>query len=223
MSRTITVLIVEDHPLTMEAYALAFESVSKINPSLNFVITKTSNCEAAKEEIQNSPSQHGFDIAFLDISLPASNNGKIRSGEDLGLLIKKITPKTKIAIATTYYDNFFIQNIFRNLNPEAFLVKNDLTSDNLVEAIEKMLTNPPYYSDTVLNSLRTQMSSGIELNDTDRQLLYQLSIGTKMKDLPDLLPLSMAGIEKRKRKLKDTFNVKEDKDLIFEAKTKGFI
>lgn len=223
MSQSLSVLIIEDHPLTAEGYTLAFEKVSQRQELLNFKITQVHNCEDANKEIVNSIKQGGIDIVFLDISLPASSDGKIRSGEDLGLIIKKLIPQTKIAVATTHYDNFFIQNILENLNPEAFLVKNDLSSDNLIEAIEKLLSNPPYYSDTVLNSLRKQFSSGLKLNATDRQLLYQLSIGTKMKDLPNLLPLSMAGIEKRKRKLKDIFNVKEDKELILKAKVSGFI
>ena len=63
------------------------------------------------------------------------------------------------------------------------------------------------------------------LSKIDRQLLYSLSLGTKMKDMPCEIPLSMAAIEKRKRVLKDIFEVetKADKDLISAAKEKGFI
>ena len=46
-----------------------------------------------------------------------------------------------------------------------------------------------------------------------------------MKDLPDILPLSIAGIEKRKRNLKRIFNVNstDDKELFSIAKEKGFL
>jgi hypothetical protein len=46
-----------------------------------------------------------------------------------------------------------------------------------------------------------------------------------MKDLPNVLPMSIAGIEKRKRQLKEMFNVQEneDRELILKAKEKGFI
>jgi hypothetical protein len=46
-----------------------------------------------------------------------------------------------------------------------------------------------------------------------------------MKELPNILPLSIAGIEKRKRQLKKIFDVSslEDKQLIIVAKEKGFI
>ena len=55
--------------------------------------------------------------------------------------------------------------------------------------------------------------------------MYELSRGVKMKDLPDIIPMSMAGLEKRKRHLKVIFNVaqKADRFLILVAKEKGFI
>ena len=63
------------------------------------------------------------------------------------------------------------------------------------------------------------------LDEYDRKILYELSIGTRMKDLPNLLPLSIAGIEKRKRNLKRMFNVKklDDRQLMISAKEKGFL
>ena len=46
-----------------------------------------------------------------------------------------------------------------------------------------------------------------------------------MKDLPNIVPLSIAGIEKRKRILKQVFDVEDqgDKALILRAKELGFI
>ena len=52
-----------------------------------------------------------------------------------------------------------------------------------------------------------------------------MSIGTKMKSLPNIIPMSMAGLEKRKKHLKEIFDVKDndDRELILKAKEKGFI
>ena len=63
------------------------------------------------------------------------------------------------------------------------------------------------------------------LDDIDRRILYELSIGTKTKDLPALVPLSLTGIEKRKRLLKQIFDIDstDDRELILAAKEKGFI
>jgi DNA-binding NarL/FixJ family response regulator len=111
------------------------------------------------------------------------------------------------------------------LNPDGLLIKNDITANELVNAITLVLENPPYCSSSVSQTIRNEMLNDLLLDKIDRRLLYELSIGTKTKDLPEILPLSIAGVEKRKRNLKSIFNVSnlDDKDLIAIAREKGFI
>ena len=73
--------------------------------------------------------------------------------------------------------------------------------------------------------LRKEISNDFLLDKIDRKLLYELSIGTMMKDLPEVLFLSLAAVEKRKRHLKQIFDVQSpyDKELLLKAKEKGFI
>jgi len=73
--------------------------------------------------------------------------------------------------------------------------------------------------------MRKKMHTNINIDKKDRQILYELSLGTKMKDLPNIVPLSIAGIEKRKRILKEIFDVEDqgDKALILKARELGFI
>ena len=105
------------------------------------------------------------------------------------------------------------------------MIKNDLTEKELFSAINGLLEGYPYYSKTVLQLMRTAMNQDYYLDEIDRKILYEISIGTKMKNLPKILPLSIAGIEKRKRNLKILFDVEKegDKGLILAAKEKGFL
>ena len=124
-----------------------------------------------------------------------------------------------------FNDNYRIVNIVRSINPDGFLVKNDLTTEMLMTAINDVIYHPPYYSRTVLVSVRKQVTNMYMIDEWDRRLLYELSIGTKMVDLPDILPFSMTVLEKRKRQLKEIFNVTNmsDRELILAAKKRGFI
>lgn len=221
----LSVLIIEDHPFSAEAYKKAFEVVGSANKEISFKIDIANDCDSAYKKILESAEKKGIDIFFLDISLPPSKDGKILSGEDLGIIMKKILPKSKIIVATTHFDNFRIQSIVKSINPEGYLVKNDIDTDELILAIKTVINNPPYYSNTVLKSFRKSMSNIHTLDEIDRQLLYELSIGTKMKDMPNILPLSKAGIEKRKRQLKEIFDIQnqDDRELILLARNKGFI
>lgn len=221
-----SVLIIDDHPLITDAYKIAFNYYSKQNESILFYIQTAQNCDRAFELINKfSTKGEKLDIVFLDIKLPPSKDGKILSGEDLGLKINKLLPDTKIIVSTTFNDNYRVHNIFKSLDPDGFLIKNDITPKELIEAIHTVLNDPPYYSKTVVKLLRKQVANDFLLDNIDRRILHELSIGTRMKNLPDILPLSIAGIEKRKRHLKHIFNIKsnDDKELLYIAKEKGFI
>jgi len=131
----------------------------------------------------------------------------------------------KINVSTTHNDNYRIYSLMKNLNPDGLLIKNDITTDELVNAIKLLLKPPPYYSSSVSQTIRNEMLNDLLLDKIGRRLLYELSVGTKMKDLPTAIPLSIARLEKKKRNLKNIFEVSgpEDKDLTNKARKKGFI
>jgi len=221
MIKKYNVLIVDDHPMIAEGYKNALIEASSRDPEITFKIIISHNCDRALEIIESE----NLDLVFLDIKLPPSTDGKILSGEDLGIKVNKVLPESKIIISTTFNDNYRINSIIKNINPDGFLIKNDIDHNEIITAINRVLTDPPYYSQTVNKYFRKQAVNEFMIDKIDRQLLYELSIGTKMKDLPGILPLSIAGIEKRKRHLKVIFNVEgqDDKALIAVAREKGFI
>ncbi|WP_100613638.1 response regulator [Confluentibacter citreus] len=219
------VLIIEDHPLITEAYKKAFSQVSLKNTKLSFIISTANNCDEAYLKISDASKHQGFDIVLLDIKLPPSKEGILLSGEDLGLKIIELLPNSKIIVSTTFNDNYRINSIFKSLNPEGFLIKNDLNPKELVLAIESIIEGRPYYSKSVIELMRKLTANDFLIDAIDRKLLYELSKGTKMSQLPDIIPLSISALEKRKRVLKEIFNLadKEDRDLFRIAEEKGFI
>ena len=219
------VLIIDDHPLIIDSYKSALHFLSAKNDQLDFKIDIAADCDSAVEKIASQANNNKFDLIFLDIKLPPSKDGNILSGEDLGIKIKELLPKVKIIVSTTYNDNYRLYGIFTSINPDGFLIKNDVSAKQLVSAIKVVILDPPYYSKTVIQMLRKQLSTEFVLDRVDRKILYELSVGTKMKDLPSTLPLSIAGIEKRKRHLKEIFDVvkKDDRELLKKAKDSGFI
>lgn len=221
-----SVLIIDDHPLIMEAYKTALNYYSNYTENIKFSIQIAHDCESGCELIKKVPKSNKKKyVVFLDIKLPESRDSKFLSGEDLGLLIRDVLPNSRIIVSTTFNNNFRIHNILKSINPEGFLIKNDITPLELLETIRVVIEDPPYYSKSVIKLLRDQIVNDFVLDNYDRKILYELSIGTRMKDLPKLIPLSIADIEKRKRNLKRMFNVKKmnDRELLISAKEKGFI
>lgn len=224
MDKTYHVLIIEDHIAIIESYERALSHLRSIK-NLVFKIDTATNCDSAISKVEHAAKIDPYDLIFLDISLPPSKDHKILSGEDLGLKIRQLNNNAKIIVSTHYNTNYRINNIFNSINPEGFLIKNEAGFNDFLVAIENVLNGIPYYTKTVLELFRKHFSSDLNLDEKDRRLLFEISKGTKTKDLPNLIHLSMGGVEQRKRKLKQIFNIVNEGDntLINLAKKHGFI
>ncbi len=219
-------LLIDDHPLIAEAYKSAFKFIQSQDENIAFSIQTAVDCDSACEILKEfAAGETPLHIVFLDMRLPPSKDGTILSGEDLGIQINKMLPETSIIVSTTFNDNYRVHSILKNINPDGFLVKNDLTPNELVLAIKNVLSNTPYYSKTVMKLVRNEVSNDYLLDDSDRKIIYELSIGTKTKDLPNIINLSLRSIEKRKQQIKHIFEIEDadDRELILTAREKGFI
>lgn len=225
MAEVLKVLMVDDHPLILEGYKSKLIEYFGPLPDLRLVIDTAFDCQVAHERILDSVTNDFYDIAILDINLPPSKNGKILSGEDLGLEIQKLSPKTHIIVLTMYYDNLKLINILKNLNPAGFLIKSDVTPDEFLIAFNKVLKGDVHYSQTITRVTRKHIASNIVLDESDRSILYHLAEGIRTKDLADKVHLSLATIEKRKKMMKEIFAVENGGDLalINAARKMGFL
>lgn len=225
MIPTLNTLIIEDHQLIIDGYTRALNYVSEKNTNTNFNMRIAKNCDEANTEIEHAIDHDILDLVFLDISLPPSKNGELVSGDDIGIKLKQMFPKVKIIISTHLSNNYRLVNILKTIKPDSLLLKSELTFQTLTEGILNVINGVPYYSKPVLKLLRQHICNDFNLDNIDRQMLYHLSLGTKTKELPEIVHLSLAGIERRKRRLNQIFNneKKSDKSLLKLAKDKGFL
>ncbi len=223
MNAPVKILMIDDHPITLDGYKNILISLKDANS--NYVIETASDCEEAYWKIhKSSEDENPYDIIFLDISLPPSESLKIFSGEDLGLKIREFSPTSKIIILTMYNENFRIYNILKSISPEGLLIKSDVSPQELYRAFRMVLLDKLYYSNTVKVLMRRQFANDFVLDDLDRNILFQLSKGVRTKDLIRFIPLSLAAIEKRKRAIKEILDVEGgDLLLVQRAKELGFI
>ena len=223
MTQDLKILMVDDHPMIIEGYQNTLLATKRENQNLTIDIAH--DCDRANELIRSSANSNPYNILFFDISLPASKDGLITSGEDLAKIARTYLPNSKVIILTMFNESFRILNIIKEINPEGLLIKSDLTSSELAEAFQHILVDPPYYSSTVNNFLKTSVSSDIYLDEVNRKILHLLSQGIKTRSLREYINLSMSAIEKRKKHMKELFLVEDGKDetLLNEARNKGFL
>lgn len=219
----IKILMVDDHPMIIEGYQNTLMATK--NEDQVLLIDTAGNCDAANDLLQKAAKNKPYDICFFDISLPSSSDGQITSGEDLAKITRDIMPNTKIIILTMFNESFRIYNIIKEVSPDGFLIKSDLTSMELAEAFQHILKSPPYYSSTVNEYLKKTITSEVYIDDINRKILHLLSKGIKTRSLREHIDLSMSAIEKRKKQMKLLFSITDGKDesLLDEARKKGFL
>lgn len=224
MIERIKILMIDDHPMIIEGYQNTLIFSKKDTQELDIDIAN--NCDQAIKCMDAAVKHESpYNLLFIDISLPPSTNGSMTSGEDLAVYARKVLPNTKIIILTMFNESYRIHNIMRNIDPEGFLIKSDLTSSELASAFQAVLYNPPFYSATVNKQIRKTITSDVFIDEKNRKILYLLSQGVKTKNLAAHLDISLSAVEKRKKHLKILFSVEDgqDESLLKEARDKGFI
>lgn len=216
------ILIVDDHPFIIQGYKNA---ITRYNPNeFEFFIKQANDCKSGYDIITN-PETEPFDIAFLDISMPAYEEKGMFSGEDLAKLLNKYMPNCKIILLTMYTELLKIKNIVDTINPSGLVIKNDLTFDELLFGFDKVIKNEIYYSQSIQKMMDLDQCETIEIDLFDKQILFHLSKGTKTKEIPQYIPISLEAIEKRKLNLKNRLDLIEESDieLVREAKKRGLL
>jgi two-component system, NarL family, response regulator NreC len=219
-TKKVKILMVDDHPSMLEGYKVIL-SYNDLGYELDTTLAHT--CQAAFEIISNPANVNHFDLAFLDYSLPPYNEMKIHNGEDLGLLIKKYSPRTKIAILTSHTEALLLYQIIQNVDPNGMLVKSDFSAEELISAFGQMMEGETYYSKTVKQILEDILTPEKYLGKQNRQILSLICSGIKTKSLPEILNISLSAIEKRKTQIRAYLSLEKgtDEEIIREAKKRG--
>lgn len=224
MEETIRILMTDDHPIIIEGYQNTLLATKKENQILQIDIANT--CDQSIDFMKKAVDKElPYHVLFMDISLPPSEDGGFTSGEDLAKYARRIMPSAKIIMLTMFNEPYRIHYIIKDIDPEGFLIKSDLTSRELASAFQAVLFKPPFYSATVSTTIRKTITDDINLDDIDRKILYLLSQGIRTKSLKDHFEISLSAIEKRKKQLKIIFEVENsnDENLLAVAKKAGFI
>lgn len=221
--KTLRILAVDDHEMITTGYKYLLEAAEF--ESFKVKVETANTYETGKQKIEDSARSFKYDLILMDIQLTETHLEEPYSGEDLGILARKIVPDTKMVFMSSFSDNYRINSILKNVNPDGYMVKSEIDEKSLLAMVKGVMTCPPYYSQKALAAIRKKVSQDSILDDNDKKILYHVSIGTRTKDMVEHINLSLAGIENRKRQLKVIFGVEKQNDmaLVTEAKIRGFI
>ena len=102
----------------------------------------------------------------------------------------------RVIVSTSFNDNHRIYSIIKNINPDGFLIKSDISSKEIVTAINEVINGAPYFSRTVsehllviaYNRFITSQSSEVTEIEDERRInrIYSL-YGIKESDVSEVL------------------------------------
>jgi DNA-binding NarL/FixJ family response regulator len=215
-------LIVDDHPMTVDGYVNTIQSVSLLDSK--HIFEKGYSCEDAYNAIVTAQEANKpFDLAILDFTLPPYPEEKIMSGSDLISLLRAVMPNCKIIMITAHTEILTIYEILKKYYPEGLVVKSDITPENLLVIIKTVLLGNEYTSPKVKECVAEIWKKDLMVEDHNRQILIYLSKGFKIKDINKQMNLCTSAIQKRVILMKRAFNVTDDSGLLLEAKNRKFV
>lgn len=220
---TVRILAVDDHEMTTLGYKYILEDSDFKDFNVKVEIAKS--FQTGKDKIEFSKRSIPYDIILLDIQLFSPESKDPRTGIDLGMIARKEVPNSKVVFMSSYSDNYRINNIFKTVNPDGYMVKSEIDEMSLKTMVETVMNKPPYYTASALAAIRRKMANDIVIDDQDQKILYHLSQGIHTRDIAPLIGSANTTVEARKRQLKALFDVKNGNDLalIKEAKNRGFL
>lgn len=202
MREDLNILIVDDHPMTINGYVNVLSEEDFEGHNLMF--TKALDCEQAYNLIMEAKNgQKNFDVAYLDLSLPPYTEKNIFSGLDLGVLIRNTIPDCIIIILTMHSEATLVDRLIKEINPQGILCKSDIDIDEFLNAFKIIFGGDTYLSNKIVKSLKDKVFDNYKLDNYDKQILMRLSEGILTKNIPNYVPLSLSAIEKRKAQMKN--------------------
>lgn len=216
------VLLIDDHPMTISGFtdALQKERFSEFAP----IFTNALSCEEAYHAIYKAfETNKPFDLAIIDLGLPAFVSKMVYSGSDLAVIIRDTMPHCKIIMMTAHTEIIIIYDIAKKVRPEGFIIKTDITPTSLHEAVKTVIDGEKFQSPTVKKCIEEIWKKELMVEDNNRMILMYMSKGFKIKELEKVINLTTSAIQKRVVRMKKVFDVSDEDGLVKEAKLQGYI
>jgi DNA-binding NarL/FixJ family response regulator len=222
MSNSINLLIVDDHPFIIQGYKHAINSFTS-KENYQFVISQADSCKTGYEILLNA--EKPFDVVLLDLNMPAYPEKNILSGEDLAFLAREKNPECRLMMLTMSNDMEKVLSLIDTINPNGLVIKIDLDHKEMMRGFEKVMRSLYYYSNSVINLLKTKPWENYDFDNYDKELLTQMENGIKPRYLSKYVPLTVENVEKRLLNMYLFFKIDTFKytDLVEKVKIKGLI
>ena len=198
----VKILLADDHLLVAEAFK------SLLMPLYDVVGTVSDGMALLEAANTLRP-----DVIVIDIGMPQLN------GIDATRQIKHILPRAKIIIVTMNEDSTLVGEAFR-AGASGYLLKHS-ASRELMLAIQEVQKGASYLSPRITGGAVASLLRGPdlesgksrELTSRQRQVIQLLAEGRSMKEIADILTISLRTVAAHKYRIMDLLEIKTNAAL----------
>ena len=204
-------IIIDKEPI----YLTVFKSISTKLISIRIILIESVDGLLYNPILENILLESGEIYIIMDIN----DLGQKSTYQTCKKLIKLFAENKLKLIATITNPDYFIYSLaMSELRPMAFIVKSETSMEVLESGLASIFNKKNFYSLSVIDFIRKNMMPKNQLDMVDKSIIYFLSKGYKVVDLPDKVNLSLSAIEWRKRRIRKTLGLCDSKiETIVEA------
>lgn len=182
MTYSLNTLIVNEQPFNLDVYTHACRTYESLNPSAaKFNVITAENSSEVIELIVANDLHQEIDIAFIELNMAAADENLYNDGLNLGHFLKDLYKDIKLIVFSNHYNESLFTKVLNELDPEAFLYHKDITEHSFNQLLDSLLLDTPFYSKSILQLIRKNMSKRKELDTTTKFDLNQLVKGQPIK------------------------------------------
>ena len=188
-----------------------------VRKGLKQILLEMSGVKAV-EEVDSGPAliekvtKEDFDFVVLDISMPGQS-GLLTLKE-----IKNHKPKLPVLMLSIHPEEQYALRALKD-GASGYITK-DSAPDELVKAIQKILSGHKYITQTIADKLVDNFDEKLPhelLSDREYEVFSMIAVGRTMTDIADDLSLSVKTVSTYRTRIYDKMNMKSRTELTLYA------
>lgn len=205
-SRTIRLLLIDDHPLVRDGLRLRLETV----PGLQ-VIGEAGHALAALAFLQDCLAQDPTGatlphLVLMDLNMPGMG------GLSLIAQLHEQYPQIAVLVLTMHDNGEYIVQAAK-AGARGYLLKHE-PAQEIITAIHAVMSGRMYFSAAATVSLSTTSSPALLLTQRERDVLRHIADGHANKQIAQALNLSVRTVETHRLNIKRKLNIEGQAELI---------
>lgn len=206
IQKKFSVLLADDHKIVRHGLRRILEDEFS-----EAIVSEASRDIEVFEQLEKSK----FDIIILDISMPG------KSGLEVLKDIKSMHPQIPVLILSMYPEEQFALRVMKS--GAAGYVRKDSAPEELVDAVNDILSGKKYYSPAVMDLLSDNMKRGTKtdlseiLSDREYEIFMLIAQGKTVSEIAEILSLSVKTVSTHRTHILEKTRLKNNADIVMYA------